>query len=372
MHIGIVGCGQLARMLALAGWPMGMTFSFLAEADEDTRCVAGLGSVVRLSDASQPAAVWEALGRPEIITVEKEAVDTVLLGALQGFCIVAPDPDAIAICQHRAREKRYINACGVATVPYCVIRHKGELLQAARELGLPLIIKSCEQGYDGQQQWRVNSTAELQAFLASDVVLGEAVVESKINFARELSVIVVRGRSGRISSYVPSENWHRRGTLLTSIAPAENSGYAQQQIDDIVQRLMCDWDYVGVLAIECFEVDGRIIVNELAPRVHNSGHWTQQGADTCQFENHLRAIAGLATGSVECHGYNAMLNLLGCELPPELASNPRAHVHLYNKQLRSGRKMGHVNLQCKSRAELKRDLTDALNLVYPKAIDRAA
>lgn len=365
MRVAIFGCGQLARMLALAGWPMGIRFSFVAEAKEDTRCVDGLGAVVRLQESQTAQQLFQQLGEPEVIAVEKEAVDTALLKELSSFCTVAPKPEILWVVQHRGRQKKFLSQHDIPTAPYVEIQHKQALVQAAQTLGYPLIIKSCEEGYDGQQQWRLHNDAQMRAFVESPTQLQEAVVEKMIDFTMEVSVIAVRNTKGEIVVYDPSENRHTNGTLAVSIAPTSSLNSSQlDQLQCIVDTLMTAWDYVGVLAIECFVVDGKITVNELAPRVHNSGHWTQDGAVCSQFENHIRAICGLTLGSTAILGHSAMINLLGCEAPDELAYQPNAHLHWYNKTLRKGRKMGHVNLLHQTHTALQEELGLALRILH--------
>jgi 5-(carboxyamino)imidazole ribonucleotide synthase len=361
MRIAIIGCGQLARMLALAGWPMGMQFSFLAEADEDTRCVDGLGEVVRLQTGITPLEVYAALGHPDVVTVEKEAVDVGLLQEFQQYCTVAPSPEILHTIQNRARQKKFLQHIGIPTAPFLPINKKEDLWQALDALDYPVIIKSSENGYDGQQQWHVHNATEAHAFIDSPFSISDVVVEKKLNFEREVSLIVARNTHGEVAVYSPTENTHHHGTLSVSVSPTQNlNASISKQLFQIIDTLMGNWQYVGVLAIECFVVDGKIIVNELAPRVHNSGHWTQDGAATSQFENHLRAICGLTLGSTENLGHTAMINLLGCMAPEKLASHPHAHVHLYNKTLRSGRKMGHINLLYQDSSELSSNLSSAL------------
>lgn len=364
MRIGIFGCGQLARMLALAGWPMGMRFSFVANEDDDTRCVDGLGKIVRLRNSMSAQAILLELGEPDVITVEKEAVDTALLRQLSQYCKIAPNPDILWIVQNRARQKKFLSEHNIPTAPYVEIHHKHQLLQAAQSLGYPLIIKSCEQGYDGQQQWRIYNSGDARAFIEGTCQIVHAVVEKMVNFSVEVSILAVRNSLGEVVVYAPSENRHRNGTLSVSIAPTEVlHASLLADLQGIVNALMQLWDYVGVLAVECFVVDGQIMVNELAPRVHNSGHWTQDGAACSQFENHLRAICGLSLGSTATLGHCAMINLLGCIAPAELISAPHAHLHWYDKTLREGRKMGHVNFLHQSPHALLEDLNLALRIL---------
>lgn len=364
MRVAIIGCGQLARMMALAGWPMGMHFTFVAETDEDTRCVDGLGAILRLQSSMSPQAIYLALGEPDVITVEKEAVDTVLLRQLSHFCKIAPNPDILWLVQNRARQKKFLSDNGIPTAPYFEMHRKAHLTKAVEALGYPLIIKSCEQGYDGQQQWRIYNAAEAQAFIGGSTQVTHAVAEKLLDFSVEVSMLAVRNSQGEVAVYAPSENRHRNGTLSVSIAPTDVlSPKLRGELEDIVNRLMQLWDYVGVLAVECFVVDGQITVNELAPRVHNSGHWTQDGAACSQFENHLRAICGHSLGSTASLGHSAMINLLGCNAPDELVSQPHAHLHWYDKVLRQGRKMGHVNLLRETPNALQEDLSLALRML---------
>lgn len=375
MKVGIVGCGQLARMLALAGWPMGLSFSFLGEAEEDDACVQGLGKVVRRSGEGAES-LYREMGCPEVITVEKEHVDVSLLRELQAFCPVYPDPEVIAVCQHRGREKAFLNNAGVTTAPYRLANSGAEVERAVKALGLPVFVKSCEEGYDGQNQWRITDANELEVFLAEHEALPECVVEGRVQFAREVSVIVVRGVDGETAVYPPTENDHRNGVLLTSIAPVRDlSETTLAQADDIVAKVLDSWDsssdsfpgYVGVLAIECFATEQGLLVNELAPRVHNSGHWTQQGAATSQFENHLRAICGLSLGATESRGYNGMINLLGRFAPMSAVVQANTQLHLYNKSIKPRRKLGHVNLQSDSDEALRQQMRDMLESIYGSA-----
>jgi 5-(carboxyamino)imidazole ribonucleotide synthase len=364
MHIAIFGCGQLARMLALAGWPMGIRFSFIADGEEDTRCVEGLGSVLRLHSTIAAGQLFEELGKPDVITIEKEAVSTTLLDQLSLYCTVAPNAETLWRVQHRARQKEFLHEHKIPIAPYVQIHEKPQLLAAAAVLGYPLIIKSCEQGYDGQQQWRIHTDAEVRGFIDSTTEISDAVVEKMLDFSMEVSVLGVRNSKGEIALYEPSENHHRNGILSVSISPPQSLSPQQRiELESIVAELLCRWNYVGVLAIECFVVDGKIVVNEIAPRVHNSGHWTQNGAVCNQFENHLRAICGQTLGSTASLGHCAMINLLGCDAPDELISWPHAHLHWYNKKLRPGRKMGHINLLHEDSGRLQKDLNHALGLL---------
>ncbi|MBC6428465.1 MAG: 5-(carboxyamino)imidazole ribonucleotide synthase [Cellvibrionales bacterium] len=345
MRIAIVGCGQLSRMLALAGIPMGIKFSFIAEGDEDSRCVEQLGSVVRW----QPGAnnnnnnvgdLYAALGKPLLLTVEKEQVDTDILYALQEYCTVHPNPAAFAACQHRYREKQLLEKLSIPCVDYCY----GLPADAqAAGLDLPLVVKSCRHGYDGKNQWVLKTARDLADFL------GQAreeryIVERQVAFEREISQVSVRSIKGEICHYPLTENWHERGMLVRSLAPAPGvSASLRRCAQDYVCRIMEALDYVGVLAMECFVVGDELLVNELAPRVHNSGHWTQSGGLCSQFENHLRALFGMPLGSARMPGAVGMFNLIGIERPPLDCAPADGALHWYDKTVRRGRKLGHIN-----------------------------
>ncbi|MFM1896197.1 MAG: hypothetical protein RLZZ385_1271 [Pseudomonadota bacterium] len=367
MHIGIVGCGQLARMLALAGWPMGHSFSFLGSIGESDEAVRGLGRCVRYGPGDEPNAIYLAMGKPAVITVDKENVDVALLRALARFCPVYPDPDIIHICQHRAREKDYLVRQGVAVAPFVVVEDETRLGPAARQLGCPAILKSCEQGYDGQNQWSIDTWQDLEKFSDSPQRIPRCVLERRVAFSRELSILVVRGINGQLVTYPVTENTHQDGILLSSLAPAGGlDDHLLGQVTTTVERIMAGWRYVGVLAVECFQVGERILVNEMAPRVHNSGHWTLGGATTSQFENHLRAITGVALGDTDALGQVAMVNVLGTTVPDAVNRIPSAHVHVYNKSVRPRRKMGHVTPICPNRISLQADVERVMQAVYPQ------
>ena len=354
MHIAIVGCGQLSRMLALAGIPLGFKFSFVADdLGQDTRCVEQLGSVVHWHEAQTPAQLIEALGHPDVITTEKEQIDPTLLRSLQPFCTVHPNPDAFAALQDRSKEKQLLAELGVPSAPHV---YRESAAEAAAKLSLPLVAKSCRGGYDGKNQQILRTAADVAAF-DDRGEHDDYIIEQWIPFEREVSIISVRGRDGSIGHYPITENVHESGILKHSIAPArqvpEETVHAAQQY---ISRVMEATGYVGVMAMECFVVDGGLLVNEIAPRVHNSGHWTQTGCKTSQFENHLRAIAGLPLGGTDNHSIAGMVNLIGSGVPAETALSTHSTLHWYNKTARPGRKLGHVNFCSSSHDELLRQM----------------
>ncbi|WP_413699401.1 5-(carboxyamino)imidazole ribonucleotide synthase [Psychromonas sp. KJ10-10] len=350
MRIAIVGCGQLSRMMALAGIPLGLKFSFIHDDKTQTRdCVQGLGIIEYTpskeadtnSYAKQAIAdLYQALGEPDCISVEKEQVDVTLLQALAGFCPIYPGVDAIKACQHRGAEKQLLTRLNIPTSPYV---YNETAIKAVEVLGYPVMAKSCTEGYDGKNQWVIKNADDAIKFDA--LRLTDYIIEGFIEFDKEISLVSTRGQSGEIAHYSLTDNYHEKGILIHSISPAVNiSDDLQAQAMRYMESLLNELDYVGTLAIEFFVVGERLMVNELAPRVHNSGHWTQLGGITCQFENHVRAIAGLPLGSTEQISITGMFNLIGTEKPPFEVLTANSKLHWYNKVSKAKRKLGHINL----------------------------
>ncbi|WP_370978085.1 5-(carboxyamino)imidazole ribonucleotide synthase [Agaribacterium sp. ZY112] len=365
MHIAIIGCGQLARMMALDGWRMGLSFSFLANPGESRVCVDGLGSIVELEQGLDGEALFNALGQPEVVTVEREHVDTVLLASLADFCRVCPNPKAIEVSQHRGREKSFVNSLGIETAPFELANSLESLKAAVAKVGLPVIIKTCGEGYDGKGQWKIDSAAEFEANLAEIDISKELIVEKVIRFEKEVSVISVRSVNGETAVYPITENEHHEGILVKSIAPAELtcdvlSAEAKRAATLILEAL----DYVGVLSIEFFVVGDKLLVNELAPRVHNSGHWTQAGDVCSQFENHLRGICDMVLGATEPSMNVAMVNLLGFDVKTDLLTASNMQLHSYNKTAQPKRKVGHLNLWGQDREKLCAQVEQVSKALY--------
>ncbi|MEH6911642.1 MAG: 5-(carboxyamino)imidazole ribonucleotide synthase [Oceanicoccus sp.] len=346
MHIAIIGCGQLSRMLALAGIPSGLKFSFINDgAQHDTSCVDGLGTVVEWQSGDLFSSLYTALGHPDIVTAEKEQLDISLLIGLQQHCTVHPNPEAFAICQDRYKEKQLLDTLQIPCARYTY----GEPLDVSIEqLSLPIVVKSCRDGYDGKNQSVLKTQQDVETlkhtFTHQKTNIQDYIAEQWIPFDKEISLVSVRAENGEILHYPLTENRHINGILRQSIAPAPDISSelvtrAQAYLASIANEL----DYVGVIAMECFVMGDKLLVNELAPRVHNSGHWTQSGSLTCQFENHLRAITGAALGSTTHHGLTGMVNLIGTSKPDinQLSSNSK--LHWYDKTVRPGRKLGHIN-----------------------------
>lgn len=370
MKVAVVGSGQLARMMALSAWPMGIQFSYLVQQGDSLDPITSLGEVIYDEDYPEAEALYKALGEPDVITVEKEAVDTDRLKALQAFCPVYPDPKMLETCRHRGLEKSWVNAQGVDVAPYRRTGNRQEILDALDAIGYPAILKTCTGGYDGYGQWRIKS-ADDAAALDEEVCNLDCVVEGFVTFKREVSMIAVRNAQGESRFYPLTENLHRDGTLLTSKAPAPNlTAELQQQAEAIAHKLLAASDYVGILAIEFFvtEQDGKehLVVNEMAPRVHNSGHWTQLGCISSQFNNHIRAITGLPLGNTQAMKITGMVNLLGVEMDNSVLVNSDQQLHGYGKSLRPGRKMGHINLVADSYKDLDARINATLAKVYPE------
>ena len=354
MTIGILGGGQLGYMLALAGYPLDFHFRFL-----DPSPQAPVGRVA--SRVTAEYTDFEALEKfahgLALVTYEFENVPVEALRFLQKLVPVYPSAQALETAQDRRSEKLLFQKLGIPTTKSAVINSAGELQQTVKKIGLPAILKTCRLGYDGKGQWVLRTGEDVER-VRNEIPSAPLILEEFVKFSRELSILAVRARNGETAFYPLVENHHRDGILRLSLAPAPRLTEAlQREAEAAARRVLESLDYVGVLAIELFECNGRLLANEMAPRVHNSGHWTIEGAVTSQFEKHLRAVSGLPPGDTGPLGFSAMLNLIG-ELPDsnELLSVPGAHLHLYGKSLRSGRKVGHVTVRADSNEQLQQRL----------------
>jgi 5-(carboxyamino)imidazole ribonucleotide synthase len=343
--IGILGGGQLGRMLALAAARLGFTVAVLApEAGSPAAAVAALTITAPYDD---PAALAELAEVSAVITFEFENVPAAAVEALARLgAEVAPTPRALAIAQDRLDEKTFLNDVGLPTVPFAAVDGPADLQRALRQLGAPLLLKTRRGGYDGKGQAWAMRPADAPAALAS---LGgrPAIAEGPADFRRELAIIGARGRDGEIALYPLTESHHEDGILRRTSAPARAAPRALAEAERIAATVLASLDYVGVLGVELFERDdGHLLVNEFAPRVHNTGHWTLDGCEVDQFEQHIRAVAGWPLGPTAAHAHVEMTNLLGEEADawPRLAREPESRLWLYGKgEARPGRKMGHVN-----------------------------
>jgi 5-(carboxyamino)imidazole ribonucleotide synthase len=350
MSILVLGSGQLARMMALAGYPLGISVQALDVTDN------------KIFDPVTKQVINNTLDRlieeVETITVEFEHIPEDLLELVHGSGKLKPSVEAILTGADRVREKKLLEKLAIINCPFEVVTDVEQLDAAVEKLGEKLIIKASRDGYDGYGQWRLHSRNELpelkQQLSTLDLQKVPLIVEEMLSFDRELSLVAVRSIDGDIVYYPLAENLHYKGQLHVSIAPAPVVDEAlNQQAQDIFNKLAKSLDYVGVLAVEFFQIGQQLLVNEIAPRVHNSGHWTMQGADTCQFENHLRAVRGLPLGSTKVTSPTAMINIIGCKaFTRDMLSIPGCHLHWYGKTPRKKRKMGHFNLCAENYAEL--------------------
>jgi 5-(carboxyamino)imidazole ribonucleotide synthase len=348
MRIGILGGGQLGRMLALAGYPLGLQFRFL---DNDLAPAGDVGELItgEFEDESVLARFAQGL---DVATFEFENVPEASARSLAAHVPVYPPAAALHTAQDRLNEKTLFRRLGIPTPPFQSVDHWEDLERAIARIGLPAVLKTRRLGYDGKGQVVLRSAEDVEN--AWETLGGvPLILEGFIPFERELSILAVRGRGGETAFYPLVQNEHRGGILRLSVAPASGIDDAlQAKAETLVGRVLEALDYVGVLALELFEVGGDLLANEIAPRVHNSGHWTIEGAVCSQFENHLRAILGWPLGSTRAVGHSAMINLIGSAPPEEcLLSWPEAHLHLYGKAPRPGRKIGHLTVCSPSAAE---------------------
>ncbi len=350
MKLGILGGGQLARMLALAGLPLGIRCKFL---DPSPDAVAGHCGELLVGAYDDPAMLARLADGVDAVTFEFENVPAAATEWLLQHVPVAPTPRALAVGQDRLAEKTLFAELGFAVPKFAPADSLDELRAAVAAVGQPCIVKTRRLGYDGKGQYRLRAGDGDDAVAAAFTGLhqpgqGGLIVEGFVPFDRELSVLAVRGRNGEVATYPLVENVHDGGILRRSRAPAPDVPDAvQQAAERFVTRLLTHLDYVGVLAVELFLVEDRLLANEMAPRVHNSGHWTIEGSVCSQFENHLRAVLGLPLGSTAMAGggHATMRNVIGA-MPTRssLLQIAGVHLHDYGKAPRAGRKLGHVTI----------------------------
>lgn len=340
MIVGVLGAGQLGRMLALAGLPLGLRFRFWDQARETpagqlAECLHGPWRDALVLD--------RFLQDLTVVTYESENIPHDLASRIAEQVAIYPPPPALHAAQDRLHEKTLFRRLDIPTPPFVAVGTREELEAGAADPGLPAVLKTRRFGYDGKGQFVLRQPGDVEQAWSA---LGGAplLLEQLVTFEREVSILAVRDRAGQTAFYPLVENRHEEGILRRSEAPAPNLTVdLQTEAETYAQRILEATGYVGVLAIEFFQVGGRLLANEMAPRVHNSGHWTIEGAVTSQFENHLRAILGLPLGPTAARGRSVMLNLIG-SVPPlgEVLSQPGAHLHSYGKAPRPGRKLGHI------------------------------
>ena len=366
--IGILGGGQLARMLALAGAPLGVRFLVL---DNTVDACAAQFAPQLLADYRDEAALADFASRVDVATFDFENVPAESAQWLGERIRVFPSPRALGVAQDRLAEKSMFRDLGIGVPEFADVPTRAALDAAIATLGTPCILKTRRLGYDGKGQFRLRGAGDADAAwaaLGAQAATVGLILEAFVPFEREVSVVAVRSRLGEFRTWPLTENWHESGILSASLAPATaDTGLATQAVE-YARRVANALDYVGVFALELFVRDGRLLANEMAPRVHNSGHWTIEGAETSQFQNHLRAVLGLPLGSTAMVGHACMLNWIGA-LPDAsgVLADPAGHWHDYGKSPRDGRKVGHATL----RADSKQALMQSLERVG-KALGREA
>ena len=351
MTIGILGGGQLGYMLALAGYPLGLHFRFLDPSPE-----APVGRIAHrvTADYTDESALDKFAHGLEVVTYEFENVPVQAARFLAERVAVYPPAAALEEAQDRLREKRLFRKLGIPTTEFAEVLKHSELDAAVEQVGLPAILKTCRMGYDGKGQWLLKTREDVEK-ARPELPEVPLILERFVPFRRELSILGVRARTGETAFYPLVENHHRGGILRLSLAPApELAAGLQTNAEDAARKVLQQLDYAGVLCMEFFEVDGELLANEMAPRVHNSGHWSIEGAVTSQFENHLRAVLGFPLGSTAVMGFSAMVNLIG-ELPEaqDVLKVANTHLHFYGKEPRPGRKVGHVTVRADQLEKLR-------------------
>ena len=353
--VGILGGGQLARMLALAGAPLGLRFLVM---DTQADACAGQFAPLLVGDYRDEAALAEFASKVDVATFDFENVPAASAQWLSERVPVFPNPRALALIQDRLAEKTLFRDIGIPVPAFADVTSREGLDAAIARIGTPCILKTRRLGYDGKGQFRIRPGNGATADAAWEALGAQAgtvglILEAFVPFERELSVVAVRGRDGEFRTWPLTGNWHVDGVLSASLAPARVDDALAVTAFEYAQRLAAELDYVGVFALELFCRDGRLLANELAPRVHNSGHWSIEGAETSQFENHMRAVLGRPLGATTMRGHACMLNWIG-ELPDADAvlRVEGAHWHDYGKSPRPGRKVGHATLRFDSATEL--------------------
>lgn len=346
MNVLIYGSGQLARMMYLAGCPLGIYINAVDVVKEQV--------VDPVTKEPRSMTLEQAIEDADAITVEFEHIPEHLLEKAAQTGKLRPGIDAILAGADRVREKRLLDKLGVPNCPHIIIDDVQQLPDSVTQLGDKIILKASRDGYDGYGQWRIQSDSDLQKVTEElaqlDLKSVPLIAEKMMQFQRELSLVGTRSEDGNFEFYPLVENRHHQGQLHLTIAPAQNiTDSLTQQARDAFCKIANKLGYIGVLAVEFFQVDGQLLVNEIAPRVHNSGHWSMQGADTCQFENHLRAVCNLPIGDVSTHAYSAMVNIIGAgSFSRDMLAIPGCHLHWYGKEARAKRKLGHFNLNAPS------------------------
>ncbi|SMN10650.1 Phosphoribosylaminoimidazole carboxylase ATPase subunit [uncultured Candidatus Thioglobus sp.] len=350
MKIGILGSGQLGMMLAQS--TQAHQFKFTGSADDEP--AAAQGQIFTNENK-----IESLLEFADVITYESENTEVKIVKQINKSTPVYPSEKSLYITQHRGREKALFDQLNIPCAPYQMVNSEQDLHTAVAAIGLPAILKTATEGYDGKGQFLIRESSQIsEAWESMNGV--ESILEGFVNFKRELSLIAVRDTNNNHKYYPLVENEHHQGILRLTIAPAQNiDPTTQKTAEQYMQTLLDEMQHIGVLTIELFETKHGLVVNEMAPRVHNSGHWSIEGAHTSQFENHIRAITEMPLGdTTPTHPYCAMINIIGKTGATDIVLNmPNTYLHLYNKTERADRKLGHINIT----ADSKKELSDSIN-----------
>lgn len=361
--IGIFGGGQLGRMMAQAALPLNIQCTFF---ESNADCPAGqLGQVI---PSQQANAIQDFIQSANVFSLEFENTPLADVDLLVQQKNLFPPRQALAIAQNRLLEKALFDQLSIPVAPYQAVDSLNSLQDAVTTLGLPLVLKTATGGYDGKGQFVLREQNDIAQAWAELGPAGSLIAESFVHFSREVSIIAVRGQNGEVKTWPLAENHHHHGILSHSIIPAPDSSTLEADAQDYITRLLNHLDYVGVLTLELFVTEQGLYANEMAPRVHNSGHWSIEGAVCSQFENHIRAVAGLPLGSTALVRPTVMVNIIGQH--PETAAVlalEGAHLHLYNKSEREGRKIGHITLMPTDSAQLSH-LCQQLAQILPQPL----
>jgi 5-(carboxyamino)imidazole ribonucleotide synthase len=358
--VGIVGAGQLGRMMALAGYPLGLRCLFL---DRSPDAPGAQVAPILLGELEDAARLLELASRSDVVTFDWENISSKALAPLEKITTIRPPREALEVSQDRLQEKALFKTLKIPVAAHAAVDDKNDLLKATAKLGASGILKTRRLGYDGKGQCVIRRSADMDG--AWDRMGGAGLIYEQFQkFSREVSIIGARSADGEIVYYPLSANTHAGGILRYSVAPYGNAAL-EKTARRYLKKIMEALDYVGVLTIEFFVVGGRLVANEMAPRVHNSGHWTIEGCVTSQFENHLRAICNLPLGSTRTVGHAAMVNFLG-EMPDssQLLTVEGLAFHDYGKEPRPGRKLGHCTILRRSAKERNLALAQVLDWVH--------
>ncbi|MEB3754798.1 5-(carboxyamino)imidazole ribonucleotide synthase [Acinetobacter sp. MD2(2019)] len=361
--IGIFGGGQLGRMMAQAALPLNLQCTFF---ESNTDCPAAvLGQVFSTQDSQ---ALSNFIQSADVFSLEFENTPLADVDVLSQSKAIHPPRQALAIAQNRLSEKTLFNELQIPVAPFKAVDSLESLTQAVAELGLPIVLKTATGGYDGKGQFVLREASQIEQAWAELGPAKSLIAESFVNFSREVSIIAVRGQNGDVKTWPLAENHHHHGILSHSIVPAPQSEELQPVAQEYITRLLNHLDYIGVLTLELFVTEQGLFANEMAPRVHNSGHWSIEGAVCSQFENHIRAVAGLPLGSTDVVRPTVMVNIIGKHPKTDdvLALNG-AHLHLYNKTEREGRKLGHITLMPLNQDDLS-ELCRQLAKILPEPL----